>query len=302
MKIFITGGSGFVGRSLSAFLLDRGHCVIAVGYRLRTIGDLTPSDHFEYLRADTTQKGPWQKELNEADAVINLAGLTIFKRWSRRYKQRIYDSRIRTTRHIVEALEPDRQRVLCSASAIGYYGNRDDDILTETEPPGNDFLATVSRDWESEALAAKEKSCRVVTARFGIVLGKSGGALSKMIPAFKAYAGGPIGSGKQWFSWIHMEDLTAALLFTMENRKLAGPVNFCAPNPVRNRDLATSLGRCLNRPAVVPAPTFMIRALLGEMGSTLLASQRVIPEKLTESGFTFRYPDIDKAIDEIVYH
>lgn len=300
MKIVITGGSGFIGRHLTASLLEEGHHVTAVGSRAHT--DMEAHHRFTYIQADTRFGGVWQESVRNAEAVINLAGLTIFKRWSKRYKNRIYGSRIETTRNIVEALEPGRSRgrVLCSASAIGYYGDRGDAILTESEPPGSDFLAVVGRDWETEAAAAEKKGWRVVAARLGIVLGKNGGALSKMIPAFKAYAGGPIGSGNQWFSWIHMADLTAAMRFVLKNGAISGPVNFCAPNPVRNRELAISLGRCLNRPAVAPAPAFIIRALLGEMGTTLLASQRVIPEKLTANGFTFAYPDIGRALESLV--
>jgi len=299
MKITITGGSGFIGRHLSAFLLKKGHSVTAVGYR--THRDLIRHDNFHYIQADTREKGNWLERIEDMDAVVNLAGQTIFKRWTKRYKQLIYDSRILTTRHIVQALGKGKGTVFCSASAVGYYGDRNDDVLMETEPPGSDFLARVGRDWENEAFAAEKKGTRVVAPRFGIVLGKGGGALSKMVPAFKSFAGGPIGSGRQWFPWIHMDDLVAAMLFIMENETITGPVNLCAPNPARNRELATSLGRALNRPALVPVPAFMVRISMGELGSALLASQRAVPEKLTQSGFVFKHPDIDRAIADIVH-
>ncbi len=298
MKILITGGSGFIGRQLSAFLLAKGHHVTAVGYRAH--GDLIRHENFYYLQADTREKGRWQAQLNEMDAIVNLAGQTIFKRWTKRYKQSITDSRILTTRRIVEALGRNHPSVFCSGSAVGYYGDRDDDVLTETEPSGADFLARVGRDWEMEALAAEKKGIRVVVPRFGIVLGKGGGALSKMIPAFKSFAGGPMGSGRQWFPWIHMADLVAAILFVIENETMTGPVNFSAPNPVQNRELAAALGKALNRPASVPVPAFMIRLGLGEMGSALLASQRVVPEKLMQNGFVFGHPDIDGALADLV--
>jgi len=298
MKIFITGGSGFIGKHLSAFLLGRGHSVTAIGRR--PLEAFIENDHFTYLKSDTSQSGKWQESLQGMDAVVNLAGQTIFKRWSKRYKQIIYDSRILTTRHIVEALPAGGHTTLCSASATGYYGDRADDILTEIEPPGTDFLAHVAADWETEVLLAGEKGNRVVTARFGIVLGKGGGALSRMIPAFKSFAGGPVGSGTQWFPWIHIDDLTAAVLFVIENKRVQGPVNLCTPHPVRNRELSNTLGKILNRPALVPVPAFMLRLALGELGSALLASQRVVPERLTQSGFAFKHPGIEEAISAIV--
>lgn len=298
MNIFITGGSGFIGRHLTAFLLEKGHRVTAVGYRPHD--DLIRHDRFFYFQSDTSQKGKWQDQVREVDGVVNLAGQTIFKRWSKRYKQRIYDSRILTTRHIVEALPTDKPMVLCNASAVGYYGDRSDDFLTETEPPGSDFLAQVCKDWEAEAFRAEDKGIRTAAVRFGIVLGKGGGALSKMISAFKYFAGGPVGSGRQWFPWVHMDDLVSAVLFILENSRMRGPVNLCTPTPVRNRELAEIVGRILKRPAVVPTPAFMLRIALGEMGDALLASLRVVPEKLTGSGFTFRYPEIEKALAAII--
>ena len=298
MKILITGGSGFVGRQLSAFLLQRGHRVTAVGYRKHN--DLVRHKDFDYIQADTSEPGTWQEAAGQADAVVNLAGQTIFKRWSRRYKQAIYDSRILTTRHVVDALPENRGVVLCSTSAVGYYGDRKDDLLTESEPPGSDFLARVGRDWEAEAFAAEKKNVRVVAARFGIVLGKNGGALAKMIPAFKSFAGGPIGTGRQWFPWIHMDDVTAAIGWVLENAPISGPVNFCAPHPVRNKKLAATLGKILHRPAVMPAPALMIRLALGEMASALLASQRAVPEILTRSGFVFQYPEIEPALASLI--
>jgi len=298
MKIFITGGSGFVGKHLSAFLLGKGHSVTAIGRR--PVEHLFDQDHFTYLRADTSRPGKWQETIREMDAVVNLAGGTIFKRWSKRYKQIIYDSRILTTRHIVEALPAGGGLTLCSASAVGYYGDRSDDILKEDEPPGSDFLAQVAVDWEKEAFLAEKSGNRVVTARFGIVLGKQGGAIAKMVPAFKSFAGGPVGSGTQWFPWIHIEDLSAAVLHVIEDTRIKGALNFCAPYPVRNKEFANSLGKALNRPALVPVPAMMLRLALGEFASALLASQRVIPERLTHSGFVFRYPGVEEAVSAIV--
>jgi uncharacterized protein (TIGR01777 family) len=298
MKILITGGLGFVGANLSDYLLDKGHAVIAVG-RAATQNRIN-ADRYQYISADTTQPGDWQKALDDVGAVVNLVGKSIFKRWSKSYKKQIYDSRVLTTRNVVDALPADQSVVLCSASGAGYYGNRGDDLLEEDEKPGNDFLASVSVDWEAAALKGAARGIRVALMRFGVILGKGGGALAKMIPAFKSFVGGPIGSGNQWFPWMHLTDLMAAILFVCEHPQVKGPLNFCAPNPVRNRELANALGEVLGRPAIMPAPAFMVRAVLGEFGNVLLDSQRTIPAKLLSHGFEFQYPDITSAIKEVV--
>jgi uncharacterized protein (TIGR01777 family) len=298
MKIFITGGTGFIGSHLSDSLLKKGHVVIAAGGRPVKGGASHPN--LKCISADTTKKGPWQRELEDVDAVINLAGRSIFKRWDEKYKKTIYESRILTTRNLVEALPSGREITLCSTSAAGYYGNRGDDILTESEPPGSDFLALVCRDWEKEAFRAGEKGVRVVAARFGVVLGKGGGALEKMIPAFRFFAGGPVGNGRQWFPWIHIEDLTSAMLFVFDNKAVSGPLNFTAPGSIRNRELVKALAAVLHRPSFMPAPAFLIKIILGEFGSSILASQRAVPEKLLKYGFSFKYPDIKSAVSNIV--
>ena len=298
MKIFVSGGTGFVGTSLARYFLDMGHTVMATG--ASSAHTSISHENFRYISADTTEKGPWQDLLKDVDALINLAGRTIFNRWSERYKKQIYNSRILTTRNLVEAMPDDKEVVLCSTSAVGYYGDRAEEILTEEAFPGNDFLATVSIDWEKEAFLAEKKGARVAVMRFGVVLGKNGGALAKMIPAFRSFAGGPIGSGEQWFPWIHLEDLISAVTFIIKNQDIKGPVNFCAPNPVRNRDFAKALGRILGRPSFMRAPSFMIRTLMGEMGSIVMSSQRVVPDKLLKNGFEFQYPDVEKALNNLI--
>ena len=297
MKIFITGGSGFVGTHLAHDFVNRGHRVIAAG----TSSDHKnpPNENFRYISADTTLKGPWQDALEDVDAIINLAGRNIFKLWSDGYKNQIYNSRILTTRNLVEAIPHKKGIILCSTSGAGYYGNRADEMLKEDDSPGNDFLAKVSIDWEKEAFLAENKGVRVAAMRFGVVLDKNGGALTKMIPAFKFFAGGPLGSGRQWFPWIHMDDLISAINFILENNGIKGPVNFCAPNPIRNRDFGRALGKVLKRPSFMKVPSFMIRLVVGEMGTLLTNSQRVIPHKLLGHGFKFQYPDIDSALADI---
>ena len=297
MKIFITGGSGFVGTNLASDLLQKGHSVIAVG--TSSAHKMIQHDKFHYISADTTIQGGWQDALKDVDGVINLAGKNIFKRWSDTYKDEIYNSRILTTRNLVEAITDRKDITLCSTSAVGYYGDRADEILKEDDLPGNDFAANVCRDWEKEAFQAEAKGVRVAAMRFGVVLGKNGGALAKMVPAFKSFAGGPLGSGLQWFPWIHMDDLMAAIIFILEHPDVKGPFNLCSPNPVRNRDFAGALGRVLNRPSVMRAPAFMIRVIMGEMGKSLMSSQRTIPDKLLKHGFTFQYPDISDALHNL---
>ena len=294
MKIFITGGSGFVGTNLAFYLLEKGHSVIAVG--TSSAHKVIEHDKFHYISSDTTIKGDWQDSLKDIDAVINLAGKNIFKRWSDTYKDQIYTSRILTTRNLVEAIAEHKDIIFCSTSAVGYYGDRADEVLKEDALPGNDFAAKLCRDWEKEAFHAQAKGVRVAAMRFGVVLGKDGGALAKMVPAFKSFAGGPLGSGLQWFPWIHMDDLIAAIIFILETPDLKGPVNFCSPNPVRHRDFANALGQVLNRPSVLKAPSFMIRMIMGEMGKSLMSSQRTIPDKLLKQGFKFQYPDINNAL------
>jgi hypothetical protein len=298
MKAFIAGGLGFVGRRIAEHLLGGGHEVV--------ITDLMPAKgmiqhpSLTIIRADSTQPGPWQEHVATSGMVINLAGASIFGRWTKGMKTRIYDSRVLTTRNIVDALPSTPGTVLYSTSAQGYYGFHGDEILTEKDAPGDDFLATVCRDWEAEAMKAREKGVRVVTTRFGIVLGRGGGVLGMMVPLFRLFAGGRLGTGTQWFSWIHIEDLVRAYIHLLSKPGVEGPVNFCSPAPVTNGEFAKALGKALHRPSLIPAPAFAVRLLLGEFGDTILNGQRISPEVLLREGYSFTYPDIESALRNII--
>lgn len=291
MKVFVTGGTGFVGGFLCRFLAEAGHEVTILTRRA------APEEGFRYLTGDPTREGSWMAAVPEHDWVINLAGASIFAHWTEEKKKVIHDSRILTTRNLVKALAAgDRRQLFCSTSAPGYFGNRGEEILTEESPPGDGFLGDVALEWEEEALKARELGLRVVITRFGLVLGRGGGILGTLEPAFKAFVGGPAGDGRQWMPWIHHEDLCRAYLFVAEHPELSGPVHFCAPNPVRNWDFAKALGRALGRPSFLTAPAFMLRLVLGELAEAVLTGQRMVPRKLQEAGFEFRYPTLEQAL------
>jgi len=300
MKILIIGGTGFVGTHLTSRFIKDGNGVTILT-RSRKGPEKGP-EGISYLQGDPTQKGPWQEAIENHEVIINLAGASIFSRWTDEQKKAIRDSRVSTTFNIVEGIpsHPEKKITLFSTSAVGYYGFCGDEELVEDSPPGNDFLSRLAVEWEGEALKVKEKGARVVITRFGIVLGEKGGALSQMIPLFKKYIGGPIGSGKQWFSWIYIQDLAEAFVFLMQHPEIAGPVNVCSPNPVRNKELAKALGKALHRPSFIPAPGFMVKWVLGEFGSVILKGQRVIPRRLLDNGFVFQYPEIDQALQSIM--
>ncbi len=301
MKVFMTGGTGFVGANLSRTLLADGHEVRILtrpGESRRTI-----PVGAEVVVGDPTQRGLWQDRVGDHDAVINLAGASIFSRWTDAVKQQLRASRILTTRHLVEALGrgDGTGKVLFSASAVGYYGFHGDEILTEGDPAGKDFLAQLAADWEREALAAQALGVRVTICRFGIVLGKSGGALAQMLPLFKLWAGSPLGSGQQWFSWIHEQDLAEIFLFLMKHDEIAGAVNFTAPEAVTNETFTKTLGKVLNAPTFLPAvPGFMMKLVLGEFGDVLLKGQRVVPRRLQEAGYAFLFPSLREALTDLL--
>jgi hypothetical protein len=299
MRIFMTGGTGFIGTYLAKRLISEGHAVTILTQALS--GTELKMTGLSYLIGNPTNKGKWQEAVRDHDVIINLAGASIFSRWTPEQKKILQSSRIETTRNLVESVPISTKRLtFFSTSAVGYYGFHEDKELIESSPSGNDFLAKLAYDWEQEALRAQDKGARVIITRFGIVLGKNGGALGQMIPLFKYFLGGPLGSGRQWFSWVHMHDLAEAFIFLLNHQEIFGAVNLCSPNPLRNKDLGDAIGKVMHRPSFMPAPGFMIRLILGEFGDVLLKGQRVIPHRLLEAGFKFRYPDIEEALRDII--
>jgi len=301
MKVFITGGTGFVGTTLTQKLAQDGHEVTLLTRSIKS--HPAAAQGVFYLEGDPTQEGAWQERIADQDVVINLAGASIFTRWNDSAKKLIWDSRIQTARNLVEGLSASKGKEihLFSTSAVGYYGFHEDEVLDESSPSGQGFLAALGREWESEAHKAKDYGARVILMRFGIVLGRRGGALQKMIPAFKWWMGSPLGSGNQWFSWIHEQDLVDIFLYLIRDRRIAGPVNCTAPNPVTNRELTQTLGEVLGKPTFMPAvPGFVISLILGEFGSVLLKGQRVVPKKLLDAGIRFSFPDLRSALKDLL--
>ncbi len=298
MHVVIAGGTGFVGRALAKKLAESGHRVTVLSRRAGT----SPLPGIEVVQWHPTRPEP--ALFSGKDAVVNLAGESIaIGRWTTERKQRIIDSRVEPTRGLVAALEAagtKRPSVLVNASAVGYYGPRGNEDLDEEAPPGNDFLARVCVAWEREAQAAEALGVRVVRARLGMVLGPDGGLLSKILPAFRLGLGGPLGSGRQWLSWVHLDDAVAALLFALEQKTLHSPLNVTSPNPVTNREFARVLGRLLNRPSFMPVPAPVLRLGLGEMADLLLTGQRVLPARLIHLGFRHRFPLLEAALKDVL--
>lgn len=297
MKIFVTGGTGFIGKRLTRSLGEMGHELYIL---TRSKAGKVDSDKIKFIEGNPLFPGKWQEYVKDCDMVANLVGETIGQRWNDDVKKRIRESRVLSTKNVVDAIPSNKEFTLISTSAVGYYGFHGDEEIDETFPPGNDFLANVAKDWEKEALKAKEKGARVVITRFGIVIGEGGGLLEKLIPIFKSYAGGPIGDGKQWFSWICIDDLIKAYVFLMNRKDLEGPFNITSPNPVRNKEFTKALADALGVFAFLPIPTFAIRLVMGEFAEYSIKGQKVIPKRLLELGFKFDVPNILDALKLVV--
>lgn len=302
MKVVVTGATGFVGSALVAALRARGDTVIVLsrdgGHARAVLGDIAT------VTADLQTPGAWCEELAGIDAVAHLAGESIAgKRWDARQKQRLRESRVESTRTLVDAIgalpAPARPRVLVTASGADYYPfapdtQFDDDEVTEADPAGDSFLARLCAAWEAEAQRATIYGLRVVCMRTGMVLGP-GGALAKLLPIFQRYAGGRIGSGRQWMPWIHRDDAVAAYVAALTNERYIGPINLVTSS-VRNAEFARALGKAVKRPAWLPVPGFALRAALGEMADYVLAGRRVVPRRLSALGFTWRQPTLEAAL------
>jgi uncharacterized protein len=308
MKVVVAGGSGFLGRPLAAAITAGGHEVVILS---RSTASGTHGSHTSRGSAQPRvvawtpngDSGAWAREVDGADAIVNLAGASIAgRRWNAAQKQRILDSRVDATRSLVAAVRAASSppRVMVGGSAVGYYGPRGDEIVTEETPAGSDFLAQVCVRWEAESLRAATDRTRVVCIRTGLVLERDGGALPQMLPPFKFGAGGPVGSGCQYWPWIHRADWIALVRWAIETPRATGAVNVTGPAPVTNAEFARALGRAMHRPAFMPAPAFALRLLLGEMADALLLSgQRAVPTKAERLGFTFRYRTVDAALAAI---
>ncbi|MGN6225084.1 TIGR01777 family oxidoreductase [Pseudoxanthomonas sp.] len=293
MRILLTGGTGFIGRALCARLLAGGHRLTVWSRRPAAARQLLPGVS---VIEDLAEAG-------EIEAVVNLAGEPLVgRRWDARRKQAIRDSRLGTTAKLLRWMAPQLRRphVLVSGSAIGYYGAHGDSLLDESSAAGDDFAATLCRDWEHAAMQAEDLGLRVCRLRTGIVLGADGGALGKMLPPFRWGLGGPMGDGRQWMSWIHREDLIALIQWLLEQDGAGGAYNGTAPEPVRNRDFARTLGRVLHRPALLPAPAPLLRLAFGEGARLLLTGQRVLPMHALVEGFRFRFPDLEDALRDLL--
>ncbi len=303
MRIFLTGGTGLIGVRLVRALRKRGDDVVLLSRRADAWQRVGPD--VEIITGDSMQPGPWQDQITTCDAVVNLAGAGLFdKRWNAAYKALIRDSRVRTTENVVAALarQPARTdgtpKVLVSGSAIGYYGSRGNEELDEFSPQGGDFMAQVCVAWEAAAKAAA--GVRVALIRTGVVLDRRGGALQKLWTPFKMGVGGPVGSGKQFMSWIHHADEVGIILLSLDHPEASGPLNATAPQPVTNKAFGKAFGRALSRPAFLPTPAVALRLALGEVAGLVTNGQRVLPRRAKTLGYQFRYPDIDSALRQIV--
>jgi hypothetical protein len=300
VKVVVTGATGFIGSALVPALMARGDEVIALS---RDAARATAALGVPAVQADLETRGAWSEALAGADAIVHLAGESVAaKRWTARQKQVIRDSRVEATRVLVESIgalsATERPRALISASGADYYpyavGALDDDEVTERDPPSDSFLGRVCRDWEKEARAAEALGVRVACMRTGLVLG-GGGALEKLTTPFKLFVGGKVGSGKQWVSWIHLDDAVGAYVTAVHDERYSGPINLVTGS-VRNRELANALGKALGRPSRMPVPGFALKLAVGELAESILNGRRVIPARLRELGFTWKYSDLDEAL------
>ena len=302
MKILITGATGFVGSVIVKELLASGDEVVVLTRSISNAA-LKLGSRVKYFYWGDYRTAPPAEAFAGVDGVINLMGETISKRWDAKTKKEIYDSRILATRSLVEGMRnlAQKPKVFVSASAIGYYGNRGAEELDETSAPGSDFLAKVCKDWEKEAQSAQDLGIRLAIIRIGVVLGRKGGALAKMLPVFKMGVGGKVGSGEQYMSWIHVKDLACMFVEAVKNPSIEGTLNGTAETPVTNAEFTKVLGRALGRPTLFPAPAVAMKIAFGEMSTLLLEGQKVLPKRFLRNRYHYRYPTLEKALRETAY-
>jgi uncharacterized protein len=305
MRVFLAGGTGMIGSRLVPQLRQRGDSVVLLTRRPDAVKGAFADCNV--VAGDPMQPGPWTDAVADCEAVINLTGENLTgRRWNEAFKKMLVDSRVRSTGNLVLALARNprtasgQPKVLVNGSAIGYYGFCGDEELTETSPPGNDFLARLCQEWEKAAQAAEASGVRVAIVRTGLVLGKEGGPLSKLLTPFKMGAGGPMGSGKQWMSWIHGDDIVGILLLALDNTAATGPLNGTAPNPVTNKEFGKVLGRVLHRPSFMWTPGFALRLGLGEVADLIVTGQRVLPKKAQALGYGFKFPTLEEALRDVL--
>jgi uncharacterized protein (TIGR01777 family) len=299
MNVVMAGGTGFLGPRIAEMLLGAGHRVVVL---TRRPDNAALPGGVETEMWDGRSPGGWVERIAEADAVINLAGKALNAgRWTARRKERIVSSRVDVTRLLVRAMtDRPRRRILINASGVGFYGNVPEGEVREERGPGTGFLATTCAQWEHEALRAQESGSRVILLRLGVVLGERGGALTTIMLPFRLFAGGPIGSGRQWFPWIHREDVAAGVQFALENSSVNGALNFTAPEQVTMEMFSRTLGRAMHRPALMRVPSTLLRILLGEMSEIVLQGQQAVPAKLLEQGYRFRHPRLEEALSDVL--
>ncbi|KAK9677791.1 hypothetical protein RND81_11G167400 [Saponaria officinalis] len=301
MVVSVTGATGFIGRRLVQKLHQEKHQVHVLTRSKNNAQLIFPVNKFPgIVLADERD---WKDSIRGSNAVVNLAGMPISTRWSPEIKKEIKESRIKVTSKVVEVINglqaDERPNVLVSATAVGYYGTSETRVFDEQSPSGNDYLSEVCREWEASALKVN-KDVRVARIRIGVVLGKEGGALAKMIPLFMMFAGGPIGSGRQWFSWIHLDDIVNLIYEALSNPAYEGVINGTAPNPVRLAEMCEHLGNAMGRPSWLPVPDFALKAVLGEGATVVLEGQKVLPTRAKELGFSFKYPYIKDALKAVL--
>ena len=301
MKVIITGGTGLIGSALASSLVEENHEVIVLSRAPMKADNLPPA--VQVVEWDARSAKGWGHLADGADAIVNLAGENLAEgRWTDARKERIRHSRLNAGRAVVEAVEGanNKPQLIIQASGVNYYGTRQAGEIGEDAPPGDDFLADICIEWEASTAPVEEMGVRRVIIRTSPVLSTEGGAVPRMLPPFKMFVGGPVGSGDQGFSWIHLADAVAAIRFLLENPAASGPFNLTAPNPVTNAHFSQAFGKALHRPAFMPVPGFMLKLIYGEMATVILEGQLAVPVRLTELGFTFQFPHIEGALQELV--